>query len=717
MPAPSYIPNSPSGIDSDAVIEKLVAIERIPQKRMENEQAELRSKNIALNELIKSTKKLQARLKKLYGFEAEFESKKIEFLKEGYATGIANKEAQAGTYKIKINQLAKKLIFKSKEVPLGEQIKSGFIEINNKRKKFSGGKLEEFSEFLNENYNDLINVKYIRPNEKTALLLAETVKEGDEALLNISDTDGILQSLEMLSTSNTGNPSNDKDESKEANDENKDLPKKETHKDIKFSLENFSMLVEGPFQISENKNKLTLAEKSSRRFDQKPEIKTGETLKGLNFEYLIEGKKEKEEDNAPYSIIDGPVSSVNIKGNQLNTYNIERTRKKSEENSSETDYGLIVYYDLKNIKGKGNGTEKKIDADTKTENLQTLESSSEKESFSLKGKDKLVQIPLRGEIKYIDFYTSGTTFSIQNAKWIFDTDPNMVNKEKNEKDLDKDKFKNLEKFYPNLIQKAANASIELDDIPIERNKNIGIDDLIKGASINLLRESENPIQMKITRDSDESLKQVKEFIEAYNELMQISYELTKTSEIKQAGEYEKMKKESGILVGNSGVRSMVNGLKFRVSDSYPAIRKPYIKALPFIGVHTGEIGASWKSINKGYLQLDEKKFREMVLEHPAAVKEFFGIDTNADRKIDHGFAYRMHEFLEPYTQFTRGIYNTQIESNKRRIASLDKEIDRQERHVKVYREKLKIKYGNMEGKVREQKSTGKFIDQRLGNKK
>lgn len=107
----------------------------------------------------------------------------------------------------------------------------------------------------------------------------------------------------------------------------------------------------------------------------------------------------------------------------------------------------------------------------------------------------------------------------------------------------------------------------------------------------------------------------------------------------------------------------------------------------------------------------------MVLKHPTAVKEFFGIDTNADRKLDHGLAFKMHEFLEPYTQFTRGIYNSQIELNKRRITSLNKEIDRQERHVKVYREKLKLKFGTMEGKVRQQKSIGKFIDQRLGNRK
>ncbi|GEM_PF-1676899 len=706
MPAPSYIPNSPSGMDTRKIIDDLVAVERIPQKRMEREQAELRAKNAALEELRKHTKRLQDKLKKLYGFEASFESKKLEFSREGFASGTSTKNATSGEYRLKINQLAKKLVFKSDSVKATELFPAGKVSVNGREKRFSGGKLENLADFINEYYSDFLTVKYIRPDADNALLVAETAKEGEEALLKMEDPDGILKKAGLIK----GRSGTDKADGKPEDKNSGEI--KEDYVDILFSLENFSMVKDGPFQLRENKKGFTISGESVRRFDQDPPVQEKKKLKALNLEHDMVPTPPEEKDNAPDKITDGPVDTLNIQGNELHTYNIEREREHKNVREEEKDYGIILHFQ-ESSSGAVDPPAPSPQPDSpdskdgeKTEGLQNGPLK-----ISLKGKDKLIQIPVDVKLKKIDFYTQNMNVTFSNAKWVYEIipEPKKTDKEKPNIASQKEQFKNI-------IQEASNASLELDGIPVERKGNLAIEDLIKGASINLIAPTPQEIIVKVTKNPVDSVTQVKEFIEAYNELLKLSHELTKTSEIKAVGEYDKMKQESGILVGNSAIRSLVNGLKFRVADSYPALREPYIKSLPFIGITTGEVGADWKNISQGYLILDEEKFISMVMKSPTAVKEFFGLDSNSDRVIDSGFAFSSHEFLEPYTQFTRGIISSQIDANKARILALDKEIIRQEAHVKTYEEKLKTKFGNMEGKMRKDKSTGKFIDQRLNNR-
>jgi flagellar hook-associated protein 2 len=72
-------------------------------------------------------------------------------------------------------------------------------------------------------------------------------------------------------------------------------------------------------------------------------------------------------------------------------------------------------------------------------------------------------------------------------------------------------------------------------------------------------------------------------------------------------------------------------------------------------------------------------------------------------------------FLEPFTRFTRGLISEQIKSNQEKLKQIDRDIKRQEDHVKTYEAKLKTKFGYMESSVQKSKSTGTFLKQKLGN--
>ena len=176
----------------------------------------------------------------------------------------------------------------------------------------------------------------------------------------------------------------------------------------------------------------------------------------------------------------------------------------------------------------------------------------------------------------------------------------------------------------------------------------------------------------------------------------------------------KLKGKTGILIANTAVRNLINGLKTKVANPYPAFRKPRIKVLAALGITTGEIGASWEEISKGYLQVDETLLTKYLTESPLAVKEFFGSDTNYDLKVDNGLALKIYEFLKPYTQnYGHGIIYSNINSNKERVQQLNEQIVKIEEKADRYEERLKKQFGNMESVIQKQKAIGGQIKNRF----
>jgi len=170
------------------------------------------------------------------------------------------------------------------------------------------------------------------------------------------------------------------------------------------------------------------------------------------------------------------------------------------------------------------------------------------------------------------------------------------------------------------------------------------------------------------------------------------------------------------LATNATIRQLVNGLRMHTSNAYPTLREPHFRTLAQIGISTGPIGADREEVIKGYLQVDEAKLSQAFAESPRAVKELFASDINGDLRLDNGYAYVTEKFLEPFTRFTRGLITEQIKSNSERSKQIDRDIKRQEEHVKNFEAKLRTKFGYMESSVMKSKSTGKYLKQKLGVK-
>ncbi|HMY10593.1 MAG TPA: flagellar filament capping protein FliD, partial [Turneriella sp.] len=371
-----------------------------------------------------------------------------------------------------------------------------------------------------------------------------------------------------------------------------------------------------------------------------------------------------------------------IKGIELETYNITRTRKK--EMLRDSDYGVVLRY------------------------------GSREEKISLKGKAGAQQIPVEKDLTAVDFYAQGADILFEPVELTYAVKPQpKIDHAKEQKDKTPGE-EEQRRVFPNLLRPAQNAQLKIDGIDISRKSNNNLADVIEGVSLNLLKTSPDNIQTEILNDNDAAKKQVLGFVKAYNDLLQFSEEVAKTAKIKEAGKYREMRAESGILATNATIRQLVNGLKMHTSNAYPANREPYIRTLTQIGISSGAIGGKREEVTKGYLEVDETKLAQMLAENPAAVKELFAIDTNGDLRIDNGYAHVTENFLEPFTRFTRGLISEQIKSNQERVKQIDRDIKRQEEHVKTYEAKLKTKFGYMESSVQKSKSTGTFLKQKLG---
>ena len=134
------------------------------------------------------------------------------------------------------------------------------------------------------------------------------------------------------------------------------------------------------------------------------------------------------------------------------------------------------------------------------------------------------------------------------------------------------------------MRAAQNAQLKIDGINISRKANSNLADIIEGVSLNLLKTSADNVETEISNDNDAAKKQVLGFVKAYNELLHFADEVAKSAKIKEAGKYQEMRKESGILATNATIRQLINGLKMHTSNAYPTNREPHLRTLVAAGI-------------------------------------------------------------------------------------------------------------------------------------
>lgn len=677
------MPGLASGIDTKDIVRKLVEVERAPIVRLENNKKELSDTTKALNELRKRTKTLQDALHAMSSFEAAFEQKRLNATPAGIVDGSVRKNAPPSKHTLQVLKLASNLSFASSATESRKKLPAAKIRIAGVESEFSGGTLQSLKEHLARYHSKQLSAKIVQVKENESILILDTIAQGEDALLKIEDPDGLLRSLGLLGVAATPEPGNKTEDPKKNAPGEPQKPAETTEKERWVLNPQQLEPVKGSAPVtSEDRRVLEIAEGSVGRY----RLLAGQNSNDRRLQSVslaaVARADAGDSDDAPDHLTDGIKDNINIKGIELETYNITRTRKKDPMQSG--DFGVILRY------------------------------GDREQSISLRGKNGAQVLPVEPGLTAVDFYSAGEEVLFEPLELSYAVTPQpKIDHSKAEKDKTPEEAEQR-RMFPNLLRPAQNAKLKIDGIDISRKSNSGLNDIIEGVSLNLLKTSTDNVETEILNDNDAAKKQVLGFVKAYNELLQFSEEVAKTAKIKEAGKYREMRAESGILATNATIRQLINGLKMHTSNAYPANREPYIRTLTQIGISSGAIGGKREEVTKGYLEVDETKLAQMLAENPAAVKELFAIDTNGDLRIDNGYAHVTENFLEPFTRFTRGLISEQIKSNQERVKQIDRDIKRQEEHVKTYEAKLKTKFGYMESSVQKSKSTGTFLKQKLG---
>lgn len=699
---PSIIDGHASGVESKPIIEKLVELKKLPIQRLEKQQDTLLLENRALGEMQKQLKKLYNSLRTLYSFENAFLQKKVSSEDNDYILGIASKNANEQSVSIKIDNIAQPLIISSGLIPRDKKFSPSIITIYDLQKEFEGGSLKNLVKFLNDEYKDILKSRLIHVNSQSDKIILKGIESGKKGVFVPKSNNGLFHKLSITKkghglseTDFLDKPLEDKP--LDLSEEKLDSPVESISqkKDILFLPESITdaSIGEAKFNPTYKEMKLEGANSSEKTGKSIRTLKITLPKNSTEFEVNIGLlTREKVQAEIPKTVTVGPTNMLNVKGIKLETYNIERNRPSlSNKVLINRNFEIIFVY-KKTSKNKNH-------------------------SVSVSGEQKFKINP---GLEKITFVANNHTVLLKDAYFHFTSKDNLPEEKSNNKKSDnndallsenkkKHKKTKQEQIFQNLVQEAKNSKLLVDGVAIERESSKGIKDIIDGVSLDLFKKSEEPIILKIEKDLEKAKKQVSLFIEEYNTLIELHQEFSSVDTESGLGEFDERKEKNGILAGNSTMRTLMFGVRRKISGVYPALEEPFLKILSALGISTGKIGSQWGDISAGLLELDEEIFENILQTYPKAVKEFFAMDINYDNQLDHGFAYTFNQYLKPYTRTVGGIIQEYVKNNEGQIKRLKKDIVKVEQVAEAERKKLQQKFGRMESLVQKYKSTESFL--------
>jgi flagellar hook-associated protein 2 len=280
----------------------------------------------------------------------------------------------------------------------------------------------------------------------------------------------------------------------------------------------------------------------------------------------------------------------------------------------------------------------------------------------------------------------------------------------------------------NEVVAAQDAIFKIDGIQLTRDTNENIRDAIEGTALTLLKETQNPITLEVISDTKKGINMIREWVDAYNNLLKFSREISATNkddkvdksnasnenpELDISQDFWTNKNKSGILAGDPTLMRLIVGLKTAVGASYPSSTEPRFKVLSDVGITTGDPGSSWKQIQEGFLTINESELQNALSDYPESVRELFASDTNEDNRFDDGVGITILETIKPYTQFTSGIVSSKVKLAESQMQENNKKIRDFESHLVNYEKKLKQKFEYMEQGIGKNKNIGTYLNQSI----
>lgn len=654
MPAPMIGIPGGSGMQTQAVIQQLIEIERRPLMRLEEDNKRNQVRIHAWEELRNRARKLSNLSRDLYSFSGPFTVRTIVSSDPGAITGSAAPDIEEVSQSIRVLSLATYHQIHSREVQDSEDLPAGTFRINSGNKdievKFPGGKFQAFERLLRQHAGSDFEVSSVRISSDRSLLTLRSKNTGKAGAFQFTDPDGLLRNLEIVGMT------------EQVKTETQDLALKDRTTPVLVTKEETLL----------------------------PDLAEGVTVSKLYFYSSFRLNVTPALEPQGQTVRSGPVVRESIGGVELNAPDIERRRQIQEEKALQSNHqaDVIVVCDVM-------GVRKEVKLELRGDGDQSIDIAA-----SAGGPAKLI------EIRVIPVAAS---------------EGEMKNFRADTVSRAEGRFGPMHETTP-----ARDMHLLVNGIEVTRPRNEGITDLIKGASLNFHRTTDSPVHLKVQHQSDEIKKKIREWVEAYNSLMQFirdndkfgsrdEFQVNRSTD-PNAGIDEGLRKledASGIFAGDAVTRRLVAQLQSAVAQSYPSQQQPAFRVIADIGISTGAVGSDWKDIQKGLLVIDDAKLDDALGRYPESVRELFAADTNEDGVTDNGIAFVMNRELAPYVTLSGGVIASRIDFLQQQIKANKTQIYNRELSLKQKEQQLREKFGRMESQIRQNRSTSEYLKNRL----
>jgi flagellar hook-associated protein 2 len=201
-----YVPGVKSRLNTEAIVEDLMKVERIPRDRAEKNVETLQTQKGYWQEIGRRVNSLRESSRTLYSFQNPFNERIARSSDETALTGTATRQAVEQERSFTVKQVAKADRFLSEPLETSYKVKAGNysfrvgdtdISLN-----FRGGSLKEFTEALNRRGRDKIRADIITVSPGTQSLLIESLVTGAGNRLNFGgDSEAFVEQIGMVSPS------------------------------------------------------------------------------------------------------------------------------------------------------------------------------------------------------------------------------------------------------------------------------------------------------------------------------------------------------------------------------------------------------------------------------------------------------------------------------------------------------------------------------------
>ncbi|MCX7820355.1 MAG: flagellar filament capping protein FliD [Brevinematales bacterium] len=273
-----------------------------------------------------------------------------------------------------------------------------------------------------------------------------------------------------------------------------------------------------------------------------------------------------------------------------------------------------------------------------------------------------------------------------------------------------------EKFSPkNYITKASDAEFELDGVKIKR-KNNNIDDVIEGVTLNLKKETDYPITVKVDYNYQKIEEAILDWVNAYNQAMEYLQIVTEPN-LDRTPLHERSQEnlKKGVFQAENSFISLKNKLRQVAANSYKTKYERELAVLEQIGIYTKKTGnfaansEEWQSARMGLLNVDQEKLKSVLKSRLDGVEELFASDQDGDLVKESGVAVSANQNLRiaigngSFTQM-------RIAANDRKIQEKQKDIDELTAKLSDYELELRRKYGKMNQALSETEAKQKWLN-------